>query len=148
MKNNKTIKFRVWDKIFNKWLVPNNDHPGNIYVYLQTSLGRLIVFEEYENKILLQQFIGLLDKNSKEIYEGDIINFETYGFSHGPERDYIKNAEVYYDEKLVSFCFGRFDSGEYKYTYQMTDRIDEKTMEIIGNVYETPELLNNKKNNE
>ena len=142
MKNNREIKFRVWSKKYNKWI--NNcaviDCDGNIdshFLEIRDNGERIEhIVELSKEENIIQQFTGLLDKNNKEIYEGDIINFETYGIPHGPERDFIKNAEVYYDEKLVSFCFGRFNNGEYKYTYQMTDRIDKKTLEVVGNIFE------------
>ena len=75
------------------------------------------------------EYTGLKDKNGKEIYEGDILK----GHSIYPiERDfepYLK-GEVYYTNRgtwdCQSYILGGFN----------------EQMEIIGNVYENPELLN------
>lgn len=52
------IKFRAWDKRYNKMLIPpaiNNP-------------------EIEDNEWVLMQFTGLKDKSGKEIYEGDILS--------------------------------------------------------------------------
>ena len=67
------------------------------------------------------EFTGLKDKNGKEIYEGDIVVQKyTYG---GYTRSYYKKA--------VDIHFGH------------NKNFKGKRYEIIGNIYENPELLNN-----
>ena len=130
--NKRIIKFRVWYDKTKKMYYPTFFYAfENENMHWDWKDGD---FTKASDKVM--QFIGLKDRNNQEIYEGDIINFETYGIPHGPERDFIKNVEVYYDEKIASFCFGRFNSEDYEYTYQMTDRIDEKTIEVVGNIFE------------
>ena len=84
-----------------------------------------------------QLFIGIQDKNGVDLYEGDIINFEIRGIPHGPEREYIKNAEIFYSPEDAMFCFGKFKMNDGQdYWYSFADNIDRKTIEIVGNIYE------------
>lgn len=84
------------------------------------------------DKDTLGQFTGLLDKNGKEIYEGDIIRTKRYGVVHGQSntqgadlfRVVYKNAQFYIDNKLRHFYLQ-----------------DSKCNEVIGNIHENPELL-------
>lgn len=72
----------------------------------------------------LGQYTGLKDKNGKEIYEGDILKGTFYGFPI-IEHDYV--FSVYWDERHKSF---------------MTDYFEPTECEVIGNIYENPELIN------
>lgn len=88
----------------------------------------------------LMQFTGLLDKNGKEIYEGDVVKMRDEVF------------EVFYCDTTASFRrSGRVDG---KPHYQMLSinliregdgeyRGDDKGkyFEVLGNIYENPELL-------
>jgi uncharacterized phage protein (TIGR01671 family) len=81
----------------------------------------------------LMQFTGLHDKNGKEIYEGDIIPVYFAGRS--------KNMKVGWYEK--HHCFALFN-GLAPHCSNNSNRsylIDRKS-EVIGNIYETPNLLN------
>ena len=72
------------------------------------------------------QFTGLLDKNGKEIYEGDILGSEKYstlivGFYRSMFCTYFINAEICDSDPINDLS-----TSHYK---------------IIGNIYENPELL-------
>jgi uncharacterized phage protein (TIGR01671 family) len=80
------------------------------------------------------QFIGLLDKNGKKIFEGDLLQYDGYNFK------LINKEKIYqirYDDNL----------GQY-YSYNLENSFDTflvvrawKESIIIGNIYQNPELL-------
>ena len=91
----------------------------------------------------LMQFTGLSDKNGKEIYEGDIIQ---WGYDECKEcgQEYKKKrGAVYWNE--FSACY-QTSNGDYlisnRGNTQLKGNRERDDLEIIGNIYENPELLN------
>jgi uncharacterized phage protein (TIGR01671 family) len=78
------------------------------------------------------EFTGLLDKNGKEIYEGDILK-STYRSGE------VKFGECYINYQEYS-AYGFYTNDEYQEII-----IEGGRFEIIGNIYENPELLNQEK---
>jgi len=85
----------------------------------------------------LGQYTGIKDKNDKEIYEGDIVSFEDAECDAEGYHDnvFLNRGVVSYDE--VSMCY--FFSN--RQTVDMEDLYIPTDAEIIGNIYENPELL-------
>ncbi len=91
----------------------------------------------------LIQCTGLKDKNGKLIYEGDIVKYFcpaeycSDGVHKCPECYSGENGSVHYDEDLAMYEY-RSKSDE----CPLTDNINtEEDLEIIGSIYENPELL-------
>lgn len=83
-----------------------------------------------------RQFTGLTDKNGKDIYEGDIIAYfyeETVIKGHlVSERGYSLNAVIFHNSM---FCIG-IDND-----FALGNWAEDDDLEIMGNIYENPELL-------
>lgn len=144
------IKFRAWDKEREKMFYfgdPIYDSEYDWLAFRQPNRDTMF----YEGVDTLMQYTGLKDKNGKEIYEGDIVRLYTgevcgvvFPVGGGFVVDwYDKNKkagfrkplynEIYFDGPSVSFTPDGAIEGEDYYT--------ERKAEIIGNIYENPEML-------
>jgi uncharacterized phage protein (TIGR01671 family) len=79
------------------------------------------------------QFIGICDKNGKEIYEGDIVLFEIVGLGRGKE-------EVVFTDG--SFAIHNKEMGNL--SFMEIDRKRYEIIEVIGNIHENKNLLKSK----
>ena len=92
---------------------------------------------------IILQCTGKVDKNGKLIYEGDIVKYFcpaeycSDGLHKCPECYSGENGSVYYDEDLAMYEYiSKSDQ------CSLTDNIrTEEDLEVIGNIYENPELL-------
>ena len=146
---NRVIKFRVWDKEDKRMhICGENIHDSisfdddNIgeYYNLQNGCGSP---ETYE----LMQYTGLKDKNCVEIYEGDIVK-QTYYKSVGYGED-IENYEGWFIGEVVIISSGVCMKKPLMYECEMDKLVKTNgykniagyRSEVIGNIYENPELL-------
>lgn len=115
------IKFRAWDKI-NKDMF--NVESIN---FQERKVYRDIVSYREFNDIELMQYTGLKDMRGKEIYEGDIL-FESFG-------------ERYYKVVFENASFRAEAEGDFEeYSLDLID-IVAQGCEVVGNIYENPELI-------
>ena len=83
------------------------------------------------------QYTGLKDKNNKEIYEGDIVKEGKFNdvSDNDKEKDVLYIIE--WREKSLGF-------GWKQVIPVLTGGLDLKKSEVIGNIYENPELVSAK----
>ncbi len=137
------IKFRAWDKQHREWITERLGLflNGTIIVYdanagdddiisFRDKNSRCYIKDWYRD-IELMQYTGLKDKNGKEIYEGDIVKVYDWGVKTSEDIIGISAIEWSDDTK------GWIHNPEYDIdSYDMF-----RNVEVIGNIYENPELL-------
>lgn len=120
------IKFRTWypiEKVMKHKIALS--YNGKIVTGFNPFASGVDHFT-YEEKAILTQFTGLTDKNGKEIYEGDIVK----------NNDSI--WDIYYDEGAWKMGLnGKRTNNDHLFL------LEPKHSEVIGNIYENPELLTN-----
>ncbi|MFW6145531.1 MAG: YopX family protein [bacterium] len=126
------IKFRAWDKTAETMYENVNIQAYRGYGGYNISSEGIFVGVNCE-RFILMQYTGLKDKNGQEIYEGDIVKGKVrfQGTVIG-----VKGQVIY------NHC--RFVIGEYNCElYQFSNNFDGRGtwIEVIGNKYENPELL-------
>lgn len=124
------LKFRLWD---GKRIINNS-----FSVHHNGKINRAEWVNYYDSNddedCVIMQYTGLKDKNGKEICEGDIVRHSPYRIgAFKDENSYeYRNKEIEWDAKNGSWMV----SGNYGWSLGIYCNI-----EIIGNIYENPELL-------
>jgi len=85
----------------------------------------------YVEDCILMQFTGFKDRTGVDIYEGDVIFIESH---------YDNDLRVKSYKAKVVFEFGAFDLDQV-IGYDLCMLANNKMCEVIGNIYQNPELL-------
>jgi uncharacterized phage protein (TIGR01671 family) len=145
------IKFRAWDSFTKKWIATGFHILGevNCFHIIDSELDKTKnpAYEEnghYStllrlNDAVITQFTGFTDKSGKEIYEGDIVKYGKDCY----DIDKPEGEEHYIREMINEVVFerGEFQHKDNSFGYEGEDLIPLDMCEIIGNIYENPELL-------
>lgn len=110
------IKFRTWDADKGAW------------VYFALGDGTGWAMDRYSE---FYESTGLHDKNGKEIYEGDIICATLW--DGRPDYDYPIQEVSWFEE---CGAWSPFADNEDREPYPIAEKC-----EVIGNIHETPELM-------
>lgn len=127
------IKFRAWVNIkLDPWLA-KPDIIDSIDLNDKTIYGNGCWCFNLTDEAVIMQYTGLEDKNGKEIYEGDIVTC------------YPGERLAY--QKTVEWADDRPELGITNHTggLILCKSSSNKYIEVIGNIYENPELLENTK---
>lgn len=127
------IKFRAWDKVNRKW-ADHNQLLNEIKVNASVLSPSFLTI--YDERFDVMQYTGLQDKTGRDIFDGDIVN--VYGsIISGPN----------HNKKIIFTDVCKWKDDECKYIFKIRERDFGcehswgNDYEIIGNIYENPELL-------
>ena len=119
-------KFRAWfdSEMYDKPVV----YDGEFYLdWREFENG-----ETYNGAVLMQS-TELKDKNDNEIFEGDIVKYKSGCNTY--------TEEVAYDKNFAGFGV-RDANADIIFTFwELAEDIDLISLEVVGNIYENPELL-------
>jgi glutathione peroxidase-family protein len=118
----RVIKFRAWE--------PETEmgKPGNMSYNQAFCFSQII----HPDGVVVEQFTGLLDKNSKEIYEGDIVEWNSKKWVINWNK---KNCQYFLQDMLS--IKELIPCGEWHFCRERM----EKHSKVVGNIHENLDLL-------
>ena len=130
------FKFRVWSIEEKQFISPNIlevfDESGDLTAFKYIKTGKLNPLYMPVENYIIQQYTGLTDKNKNLIYEGDIVKFS---------RLFEKERKIKELKSFVRFHNGQFGFDLIGFNDMFFTLSDECGIEVIGNIFEHPELL-------
>ena len=127
------LKSRVWDpqeKVmhYNDFVITSTGYIAKVETHME-ALGKFIIDQtdlDFDKTMVVMQCTGMKDKNSQLIYESDILEDPVHKFkvAWSGYSFVISGASKNDEEKQVYFF-----------------PLLAQTFEVIGNIYENPELL-------
>lgn len=137
--NNNRFKFRIRDISGQDWMVPkkvelsNDEFEGEVVLYFSkynyTTLDWAI---ENTQDFVVQQWTGMLDKNGKEIYEGDVVCIDMNNI------DTNKRGTTLFENGKFVFVFRYVPHDDLEgrgklFTYSVSELHNQ--VEVVGNIY-------------
>jgi len=167
MQAGREIKFQAWVPDIGQMVQVAEIDLVNGVVSWYTSeaeiMARIPDADAFLDRVKLRQFTGLRDKNGKEIYEGDIVRKIDFGYAKRSDiygldfdewlkvnnvlsyeiedDDFVKYYYVTLVDVVVMDRFPRFWLKSESFGYEGEDLVEPSDCEVIGNIYEHPEML-------
>lgn len=116
------LRFRIWDAKRNEWYCESNPDALTYYgfgMFGECTLPQRINTADLPH-LIVEQFIGITDKNGTDVYTGDIVETDGMEINGQKSRD------------VVQLTHGVYEPAAF---------FTEESLEVIGNVHEQPELL-------
>ena len=145
------IKFRVWHTKSKQWAPYLNG------LAIRVTDGKLVtavsdkLLSPVSDEFIYQQYTGLKDKNKKEIYEGDIVKAFLEEWDRGEDLFFAEKTiygVVKINPSRTGMIIRKVDCEEEDLKPHFLEgkfkKIKTKYDEVIGNIYENPELLKEK----
>lgn len=118
-------KFRAWDK-------ETKTMNGMAEIY--RNRNQEIELHPRDENIILMQSTGLKDKNGKEIFEGDVVQYQNTKVPSADSKGVIR----YFDNWAMFGIDIEHNEPRALFFNSLADHI---SLDVVGNTYENPELL-------
>lgn len=129
------MKYRIWNQTKKKFITDVDWRflrtVGWYFDWVNGDIRQVLTIDPYKERIVgevnINAYIGHRDKNGVDICESDIVKSTTF--------DETEIFPIIYFEEEVKFC-GKMEGGIRSLYFD-----DAWEYEVIGNIYENPELL-------
>lgn len=136
------LKFRIWDKEKRSYNHGPSDGLEEYYDIAPVCFFQSLSDCINNKNLIIQQFTGYKDKNNKEIFEGDIVKSDPTHITNVLKAD---ENPIYTKAQIMWLCGGfKVGQGGIGATWLgnfVACHCCPCGLEIIGNVFENPELL-------
>ena len=126
---NDRFKFRAWD----------GKRMSFIGISFNNSIG---VLSSPDNNLM--QCTGLKDKNGKLIFEGDIVKAHYFSDQFGSVVDCEFMGQIKFIEEMQAWVIWKSDEN-WIFIYETTHFDTSESIEVLGDIYQYPDLLNESK---
>ena len=113
---------------------------GSCQIWENTDMG---IFPAIVDPKTVGEFTGLTDKNGVKIFEGDILSSDKYPYTSDGSQNYF--AEVVWFDNCPAFGLYTFKAPKsvVRGVAEGSEFIEDdlSDMEVIGNIYDNPELM-------
>lgn len=112
-----------------------------VTMFRQHSVDGILVGDEVDPETV-GQFTGLIDKNGKKIFEGDILTSDFFPYtSDDGKKEYLSEVVWFFDNVPMP-AFGLSTFKNHKPSVRDSNYLYNNGLwEVIGNIYDNPELL-------